>query len=610
MYEAFGAVVTDHTVEFRLFFPDVAKDPAQYENGGLPRIKDIRVTGTFQGRLGSTPWNLQQAPALTPHDHPNGILYTGAINALPDGFYEYKYFVTFENGTSRWCTDPCTRYVGTEFENAGFVIGGNDTAVVPIAQRLPLSNLVIYELMVDDFTADYRAGRAPFDAVRDRLDDLQSLGVNAIEFMPWTAWRGGAFSWGYDPFLFFAVENRYIEDPTEPLDRLYRLQRLVNELHARNIHVIMDGVFNHVSAGVTPDTGFPYHWLYQDPAESPFTGGFAGGGYFEDLDYNNGCTEQFIRDVCQFWLDAYQLDGIRFDYTLGFYQPGTLSKGIPKLVADLKTHLATQGRQNVALILEHLTDNRYAAIDATNTIDASACWYDRFLFDVPDAAGSQHPGGPIMRVLDTSRDFAPSKGPVVYIENHDHSTVVNRLGGRSRWWKMQAPLIALLTCPGAVMLHNGQEFGDDQWLPDGGSGRVQPRPLSWDLSTDDVGRWLRTLHGQLIQLRHDHPALQSPQFYPADYDERDVQFNAQGYGVHQGLGVVIYHRWGNGLDGHLERFIVVVNFSDADRWIDIPFSTNGTWVDVLNDESVQVQGWRLGGTKVPSNWGKVFWQRE
>ena len=27
-------------------------------------------------------------------------------------------------------------------------------------------------------------------------------------------------------------------------------------MHARNIHVIMDGVFNHVSAGNTPNRGF------------------------------------------------------------------------------------------------------------------------------------------------------------------------------------------------------------------------------------------------------------------------------------------------------------------------------------------------------------------
>ena len=64
MYETFGAVVVDPDVEFRLFFPDAAKDPSQYQNGGLPRITEIRVTGTFQ----ATPWDLQTAPLMTPTD--------------------------------------------------------------------------------------------------------------------------------------------------------------------------------------------------------------------------------------------------------------------------------------------------------------------------------------------------------------------------------------------------------------------------------------------------------------------------------------------------------------------------------------------------------------
>jgi pullulanase len=123
--------------------------------------------------------------------------------------------------------------------------------VAPNATPRALADLVIYELMIDDFTADYRGNRAPVDAVLDKLDHVLELGVNIIEFMPWTAWRDETFSWGYNPFLFFSVENRYIEDPSEPADRLFRLQRLVDTLHQRGVGLIMDGVFNHVDAGHT-----------------------------------------------------------------------------------------------------------------------------------------------------------------------------------------------------------------------------------------------------------------------------------------------------------------------------------------------------------------------
>ncbi len=610
MYESFGAVVKDHAVEFKLFFPDNAKDTSQYTNGGLPRIKCIRVTGDFQNQIGSSDWDFAHAPELMKTDHASGWLYTYKIDDLPDGFYQFKYFVTFENGTSRWCGDPCTKYVGTGHENSGFVIGGNMATVKSIGERLPFKDLIIYELMIDDFTAECRGNKAPVDAVLDRIDHLVALGVNAIEFMPWTAWRGEAFSWGYDPFLFFAVENRYIEDPADPLDRIFRLKMLINELHQRNIHVIMDGVFNHVSVGLTPDTGFPYHWLYQDPQDSPFTGGFARGGFFEELDYNNGCTEQFIGDVCKFWLDVYQLDGIRFDYTLGFYLPEDLSKGIPKLVADLKEHLNQSKRENVTLILEHLTDNRFEAIDATNYIDATSCWYDRFLFDVPDMAVAGNLETKLVRVLDTNRDFNDGKGPVPYIENHDHSTVINRLGGRQRWWKTQPPLLALLTSPGAVLIHNGQEFGENYFLPEQGSDRVQSRPLHWNMLRDETGGRLFQLYRNGIGLRKSCPSLRSANFYPRSYDELDIHFNAEGYGVNVDKDVVIYHRWGAADDGRLERFIIVLNFSDFDQFVDIPFSVNGDWEDRLNGDSINIRDFRLFNQRISSNWGRLYYRKE
>jgi 1,4-alpha-glucan branching enzyme len=609
MYEAFGAVVTDDSVEFRLFFPDNAQDAGQYSRGGLPKIKRLQVTGDFQPQLGSPSWDLASAPEMARQDHPKGMLYTFRIDHLPDGFYQYKYFVTYENQTTRWCGDPCTKYVATERENAAFVVGGNDMKVRAIEGRLPLEDLVIYELMIDDFTAGFRGDKAPVDAVGDKIDHLLALGVNAVEFMPWTAWRGGGFNWGYDPYLFFAVENRYIEDPTNPLDRLFRLKRLVDEFHRRGIHVIMDGVFNQLSEGAGPGAGFPYYWLYQDPADSPYIGGFSGAGFDDEIDYHNGCTQEFIGDVCKFWLDEYQLDGIRFDYSLGYYIPGDTTQGIPRLVGDIKAHLAGQGRSNVSLVLEHLTDNRYEAVDATNAICATGCWYDRFLYDVPQYAAGGNIDTRLMRVLDTRRDFAAAKGPVPYVDNHDHSTVVSRVGGRGVWWKVQPALIALLTCPGGVLLRNGQEFGEDAFVPDGGADRVKARPLHWDLLGDATGQSLFTLHQKLIALRKESPALRGGNFYPGVYDEQWTHFNDQGYGVDVDLDVAIYHRWAAAADGQVERFIVVVNFSGYDQYVDVPFSVNGTWSERLNGGDLQVSDFRVPNLLVTSHWGKVFYKK-
>ena len=135
MYEQFGARVTGPDVTFRLFFPDNSVDPSQYVRGGTPHISSIRVLGTFQPALGETNWETSGGVALTPAPHTHGVLYSAKIPNLPDGFYEYKYFVEFENHTQRWCGDPCSRYDGSELQNAGFVIGGQRMDVRPIGSR-------------------------------------------------------------------------------------------------------------------------------------------------------------------------------------------------------------------------------------------------------------------------------------------------------------------------------------------------------------------------------------------------------------------------------------------------------------------------------------------
>lgn len=625
MYENFGATVDNRRVEFRLFFPDNTLDPRQYVNGGDPRIAEIRVIGSFQSELGGTDWDFASAPVMTrsrfefPAGRPIGWLYSHAPGQdLADGFYQYKYFVTFENGERRIVSDPCTKWSGSEgFENAAFVIGGNRTAAVPLANPVPLEDLIIYEMMVDDFTSEYRGTRAPFDAVHDRLDYLESLGVNAIELMPITAFPGGGFNWGYEPFLFFSVENRYSHDDSTPLDKIFKLKTLINELHRRNIAVIFDGVFNHVAPqSFGAIRGFPYHWLYQEPGDSPFTGSFGETiSSLQELDFGNNCTYQFIFDVCTYWLDQFQFDGIRFDFSRGFYRPDTRAFGLNRLIDDLKLHLNTAGRDKVPLILEHLTG--FAAIDDTNRIGAHGNWFDEYrsfhATYVANGGNISVEDNNILRILNAAYQYAPGKSPVIYTETHDHSTIVNSAGGRSRWFKSQPCAISLLTSPGAVMLHNGQEYGEDYCLTPFGQDenahpcgrRVQPRPLRWArFSTDLAGVALIDLFSRLIRLRKEHPALRSRNIFPDNN-----QNHPDGYGAFPDKDVVVFHRFGTDDAGRLERFIIVVNYSDFDQRIDVPFPANAAWVDLLNGGSVSVDGFRLRNQLINANWGRIYFTR-
>jgi 1,4-alpha-glucan branching enzyme len=610
MFEGFGSHDVGKKIEFKVFFPG----GALVKRGGDPQLESIHVYGDFQEQLADATWSPDKALPLTPTARNDGTLYSFTTLELPEGFYQYKYLVRFKNGEERIVGDPCARYSGGEYENAGVVVGGStpqQNVVPPLDTRLPLKELVIYELHIDDFTAEYRGTHTPIDALCEKLDYIRSMGFNAIEPLPWTAWPGDEFSWGYNPFMYFSVENRYVDDPSQPAEKLSRLKRFIKECHVRDIHVIMDGVFNHVEKSFSA-RGFAYYWLYQDEEECPFVGAYSGTGYFEDLDFHNPCTQHFIFDVCRYWIDVFKIDGLRLDYTKGIYLP-TEEHGLKRLIFDLRQYLESQNEQNFSITIEHLEG--YGAIDVANKVDATSCWYDEFYWRSRDYLKDWMIDSRIMRLLNSNQDFGDGRVPTTYIENHDHAEIASNAGGRARWYRSQPHAIALLTSPGAVLMYSGQEFAEDYWMPEGYEEtetlrRVVPRPKRWDqYAHDPTGNFMRWLYTKLIQIRREHPALRSPNFYPNHWNEALTRFNEQGYGVDTERGLVIYHRWGHNEQGQLDRFIIVLNFSAATQWVNIPFSDKGEWEDLLSGWKIFVQDYWLRNQSIGSNWGHIFFKR-
>ena len=622
MYENYGAVVDQEnkTVYFSLFIPD---KKLYQTNAGLPQFNSIKVVGDFDSQ-NPTEWSKQlpYAPVLIKTKVKNGWDYKSNVIKLEDGFFQYKYVVEFKNGDVRWINDPYTRYHNNDgkYDNSGFVIGGTVEKADIIEDRKPLKDLIIYELMIDDFTRNLISeGESQIDVLlRDStIEYFKSLGINAIEFMPWTAWTGGGFNWGYMPYLFFSVTNRYVHN-SDPLEKLSKLKKLIAKLHENGIQVIMDGVFNHVSSE------FPYHRLYEEVRESPYTGIFKEHGFGgEDLDFNNKCTCLFILDVCKYWIDEFGIDGIRLDNTKGFYDYSGKQVGLKELMNGLKEHFKSDPPKykNIALILEHIGGNeRGVAAD----VEASGYWFDNFLWDMSKFINSRygHIENSIMKILSSSihwkYDSARHILPVNYIESHDSSTIVNRISNpgdnRDMLWKTQPYMLALFTMPGAIMLHNGQEYGEDYWIPKMHEEkpheieRVSSRPLRWNyLHNDARGQYLFSLYKKLTAMRKAHPSLSSINFYPAG-DKAQQDHFIDGHGFDRDRQMVIYQRWGHAADGRLEHFVVVLNFSDYSQFVDIPFPINGEWRDILNDEVRDIQNGQSEDEKINSNWGRIFYR--
>ena len=90
-----------------------------------------------------------------------------------------------------------------------------------------------------------------------------------------------------------------------------------------------------------------------------------------------------------------------------------------------------------------------------------------------------------------------AKSALQYIEGHDNERFVCRFGmkqtgetllqerNRELWYKVLPYLIGLLTGKGILMLWQGEEFGENYWIPPGGIGRVTLlHPVRWDYFYD------------------------------------------------------------------------------------------------------------------------------
>ncbi|HEY0042635.1 MAG TPA: alpha-amylase family glycosyl hydrolase [Flavisolibacter sp.] len=219
--------------------------------------------------------------------------------------------------------------------------------------------LVIYELLVRDFVAAH-----DWKTLRDSLNYLKNLGINAIEIMPFNEFEGNE-SWGYNPDFYFAPDKYY--GPKNSL------KEFIDSCHKKGIAVIMDIALNH-SFGLAPMVQ-----MYWDPvanrpaADNPWFNQVAKHDFNVGFDMNHESldTRYFVSRVAEHWLQEYKIDGFRFDLSKGFTQVQTcdnngqncnsnaMANYDPSRVAIWKRYYDTTQTKsaNSYVILEHFANN-------------------------------------------------------------------------------------------------------------------------------------------------------------------------------------------------------------------------------------------------------------
>jgi isoamylase len=156
------------------------------------------------------------------------------------------------------------------------------------------------------------------------IEHLTELGVTAVELMPVHQFvndpalteRGLSNYWGYNTIGFFAPHNGYAAFGSTG-QQVQEFKTMVKALHAADIEVILDVVYNHTAEGnhLGPTLSFRgldnasyYRLVDDDPAHY-----FDTTGTGNSLLMRSPHVLQMIMDSLRYWVQDMHVDGFRFD---------------------------------------------------------------------------------------------------------------------------------------------------------------------------------------------------------------------------------------------------------------------------------------------------------
>ena len=491
------------------------------------------------------------------------------------------------------------------------------------------SDTVIYELHVRGFTKNANSGvnpqhRGTYAGLVEKIPYLQDLGITAVELMPTFQFdpQEGSY-WGYMPLNFFAPHHATAADRKTAINTT-NFARMVKALHAADIEVILDVVYNHTTEGNQSGPIYSYkgidnstYYLMSGRPDAPYEN-FAGAG--NTLHCSNRYVRKMIVDSLRYWVKEMHVDGFRFDLASVFARndDGSLNLDDPPIFGDI---LSDPDLADIRLIAEPW--DAAGAYQLGHSFPATQWfqWNGQFRDEVRRfVRGDAGLVPAIMRRLYGSDDLFPDDRmdafhpyqSVNYITSHDGFTLYdlvsydrkhnlangqNNTDGQDEnysWncgWEgddgasgevlqlrhRQAKNLCclLLLANGTPMFRAGDEFLQTQ----GGNNNPYKQDnttswLDWDRlrTNQDVFRFFRCM----IQFRKDHPSLGRSRFW-----RKEVRWFGTGPAVDMTLGshtLAVYLKGASQQDTDL---YVMINASDR-------------------DETFQIQEWQ------PGEWRRVF----
>ncbi|MGH7940470.1 MAG: alpha-amylase family glycosyl hydrolase [Limisphaerales bacterium] len=347
-----------------------------------------------------------------------------------------------------------------------------DTNERVVARSSPdwLRDGVIYEIFPRDFSP---AGN--INGVTAKLDELQKLGVNILWLMPihpiGEKFRLGKFGSPYSVRDYYAIDPVY----GTPGD----FKRLVVEAHKRKMKVIMDLVADHTAwdSVMMKHPGF-----YKRDAHGKIISPTPDWTDVAALNYANQGLRKYMIGVLKYWVQRYDIDGFRCD-----------------AAAMVPTSFWEQARAQLGRVKPDIIMLAEASKPEllVNAFDIDYSWPLLAAEDKVLLAGA--PASVIRSSWEDSLARFPRGALHMRIsDDHDEVRAINRYGLKGAL----AMSALMFTLDGVPLVYNGMEIGDAHETS--GGGLFKKLNISWQAPPHPE---LRAIYHDLIQLRHEYPAL-------------------------------------------------------------------------------------------------------
>jgi glycosidase len=432
-------------------------------------------------------------------------------------------------------------------------------------------NLMVYELLIRDFTAEHS-----YQSLIDSLQYLKNIGINAIELMPINEFDGNE-SWGYNTAFYFAPDKYY--------GTKNKLKEFIDKCHLNGIAVILDVVYNHCT-GNAPQAKMYWDAANNRPApNNPWLNPVAPHAYafFNDFNHTAVPTQYLVQRSLNHWLSEYRIDGYRFDLAKGFTQTASNTTTIENYdasrVANLKRYYdgTIPTYPGTYMILEFLgtlpaqEEQEYAA-------HGFMLWGNsNFTYNQCTMGFVANSDISAISYTSSQRGFN-NPALVGYMESHDEErnmyrniTFGNSNGSynvrnlNTALARVEAAATVFFTVPGPKMIWQFGERGYDIPLTFGGS-NVANKPPHWEYMLVPERVHLYNTYKSIIQLRLSNPAVFN-----------NTTFN---YDFNSGL-VKVFQIADPSAAG--KKVTVVANFDVVAQTKTVTFQSAGDWTNYISN---------------------------